>query len=168
MLKNASLIYRRIAVHLWRAIEIHIYKIVIIVIAIYCLHKVNFLNLLLFFAILSGLLMERIKSSEKRIRSVFSVIFQLWISILTLCSMIYNMTFIDLPLTFNCTFDNESLVDPYLLQPHNITDYIGIQKYDNMFEYLIVSFTKKNMINNIKNLKLSFITYSFTYLYFFC
>ena len=113
------------------------------------------MNLLLFLAILSGMLMERIKneSSEKNIRSVFSGIFQIWISLLTLCSMIYNMTFIDLPLTFNCTniiTINQSLpVDPYLTKPHNITDYIGIQKYDNMFEYLIVSIYNYIYIYNL-------------------
>lgn len=96
--------------------------------------KVNFLNMILFMVLLSSLLIERIKSSEKRVRSAYLGIFQVWTSILTICSMIYNMTFIKLPLTYNCTlFLNQSNtnVDPFLLQPHNITDYIGIQKYDS-------------------------------------
>lgn len=76
------------------------------------------------------------RCSIKKIQSIFCGMLQLYISFLTISSMIYNMPSIDLPITQNCTFKNQSNVDPYLLKPHNISDYIGIEKYDYNYSIL--------------------------------
>jgi hypothetical protein len=41
ILLKADKVYCRVAVYLWRAAEIHIYKCVIVIIGIYCLHEVK-------------------------------------------------------------------------------------------------------------------------------
>lgn len=65
--------------------------------------------------------------------------------------MAYNMSFINFPMTYNCTLANQTTVDPFLLQPHNITDYIGIEKYDE--SYSVVTNLKVNILF-LKKLKI--------------
>lgn len=54
-------------------------------------------------------------------------------------------------MTYNCTLANQTTVDPFLLQPHNITDYIGIEKYDE--SYSVVTNLKVNILF-LKKLKI--------------
>ena len=46
-------LYALVAVYVWRAAEIHVYKLIIVVIGIFCLHKVtNFAYNLFFFRLI--------------------------------------------------------------------------------------------------------------------
>ena len=61
------------------------------------------MNLVFFILVLFGLLMDRLNGSVKKVRSVFSGLFQLWVSLLTIVSMIYQLEIIESPFTTNCT-----------------------------------------------------------------
>ncbi len=128
------------------------------------------MNSALFFILLTSLLIERIKSSVKRVRSVYSGIFQVWISSLTICSMIYNMTFIKFPLTYNCSSlsNSSASIDPFLFQPHNITDYIGIQKYDDSKSILENLQANSILFFLVKRIFFYYFLDHFSFIYSFC
>ena len=126
-LKAFSLI---LTTYLWRIAEIHLYKLIILVIGIFCFNKVNLSNVMLFCSLLLSLMVDKTGNSEKRLHSMFSGFVQIWITFWMISTMIFQLQFIESPLVFNCngTFANQSTVDPYLLEDHDSFQYIGIEK----------------------------------------
>ncbi len=142
--KIASL-FNLIVSYQWRIAEIHIYKVIVILTCVYCIHKVTLLNLILFFLVLFGLLVERVACRiEKQVRLVFSCLILVWVCVMTISSMVYQLDFIKSPLEImvsNCTFDNSTItpnntVDPFLLRPEDNLKYIGIVKSPDVKENL--------------------------------
>jgi hypothetical protein len=88
--------------YLWRAAEIHIYHITLIMIAIFCFKRVNLLNVLLISSVIFSLLIDRSKT-KKKYHSIYSGFIQIWASIFTLSSMVFQLKFVNSPLVFNCT-----------------------------------------------------------------
>lgn len=103
MFENVSIIYSIVSVYLWRAAEIHIYKIIVLTIAIVTLHQISLINFLLFVATLLGLIADRFYAIEKRARSIFSGMVQVYVCLITIVSMIYQLNFIESPFISNCT-----------------------------------------------------------------
>ena len=122
------------AYYLWRVAEIHVYKIVIVTVGCYCLYRISLLNLILFIILLFNLLIDGLTDSPKRIRATFSGLFLVWVCLMTILTMVYQLQFIDNPLITNCTYLNNSHLDPFLEKNQDNLDYIGITKSDNIFE----------------------------------
>lgn len=117
--------------------EIHIYKLIICVIAFYSLKQVNLLNLILFTTTLLGLIIDGNSIGlENKSNSVFCGFVQIWVSLFTIVSMLFQLKFVQSPLVFNCTFVNTTNVDPYLLEPQDNLKYIGIIKSQDIQENL--------------------------------
>ncbi len=112
-------------------------------IACLCLSKVNLFNALIFLVLIIALLLDRIRSIEFRIQTLFSVIIQLLVCILTIISMVYQLTFVKNTFfitTCNGTTSNETIIDPYLQKPRDNLVYIGLEKDEKIGLYLKVNF----------------------------
>ena len=94
--------YSVVTIYLWRTAELHIYHLILIIIAVFCFKRVNLLNVLLISSVIFSLLIDRSKN-KKRYHSIYSGFIQIWTSIFTLCSMIFQLKFVSSPLVFNCT-----------------------------------------------------------------
>jgi hypothetical protein len=93
--------------------------------------------------------MDRIHSIEFRIQTLFSVIIQLLVCILTIISMVYQLTFVKNTFfitTSNGTTSNETIIDPYLQKPRDNLVYIGLVKDEKIGLYLKVNRTTKQKV----------------------
>lgn len=143
MIRKITHFYCLIVIYIWRIAEIHIYKCVILFVGIYCLYKVSLLNLILFILLLFSLFIERLidisPQSQKKVQSVFSGLFQAWVCVMTIFSMIYQLKFIHSPLMSNCTFGNNTQnIDPFLLKEQDNLVFIGIEKSKDIVQNLKV------------------------------
>lgn len=103
MLTKADSIYNLIAVYVWRFLEIHIYKTIIILVGIFCFNHVSLINLLLFSSTLLSLMLDKSNNNELRIHTMFSGFLQIWTCVFTVVTMIYQLEFISSPFVFNCS-----------------------------------------------------------------
>ena len=141
MIRKITHFYCLIVIYIWRIAEIHVYKCVVLFVGIYCLYKVSLLNLILFILLLFSLFIERLidisPQSQKKVHSVFSGLFQAWVCVMTIFSMIYQLKFIDSPLMSNCTFGNNTEnIDPFLLKEEDNLVFIGIEKSKDIVQNL--------------------------------
>lgn len=130
---------KRIIFYFWRLCEIHVYKFILITIACLCLTKINIFNALIFSILIFSLLLDRIHSIEHQTQAFFSHIIQLLVCFLTILSMIYQLSFINN--TFfvtTCNSSNNETIDPYLKEPRDNLEYIGLKKDSNIGSYLQV------------------------------
>lgn len=128
----------RINFYVWRLCEIHIYKIILIIVACLSLVKINLFNALIFSLLIFSLLLDRIHTIENRIQTLFSAIIQLLVCLLTILSMIYQLSFINNSFFYTIcnSTDNQTNIDPYLTKPRNNLEYIGLKKDNNIGLYL--------------------------------
>jgi hypothetical protein len=94
---------------------------------------------------MAGLLLDKVNfNTEKRVQTIFAGIIQVWVSLFTICSMVFQLKVIESPLVTNCTFPNSSLniTDQFLLKPQDNLQYIGIFKsadiQENLRYYIII------------------------------
>ena len=133
MIRKITDLYRLVVIYTWRLALIHIYKVVIAAIGCYCLMQVSLFNLVFFFLVLFGLLVD----GEGRVRSVFSGLFLVWVCMTTLASMVYQLKFIESPLVTNCS--NTSTIDPYLEKNNDNLMYVGLYKSSDIIKELQVN-----------------------------
>ncbi|CAF0784140.1 unnamed protein product [Brachionus calyciflorus] len=103
MLKNTNKLYSEVSVYVWRFAEIHVYKILVCLIGIYCLKKITLINLILFVSILLGIIADHRNAYDNKIRTIYSGVVQIWVSILAISSMLFQLKFVQSPLVTNCT-----------------------------------------------------------------
>ncbi len=133
-------LYLLLTEYAWRILRLHLYKLIILILGIFCFSKVNLMNLVLFCSVLLSLMLDKTGNNEKRIKTLFSGFVQIWIIICVIATMIFQLKFIESPFIFNCngTFYNQSTVDPFLLENHDSFEYIGIEKTPLILENLKV------------------------------
>ena len=102
-MKKVNYWYSIISVYLWRLAEIHIYKVLICLIGIYCIKNVTIINFFLFVILLLSILISHSNQYDKKINSIFSGIVQIWVSLLTISSMFFQLKFVQSPIVTNCT-----------------------------------------------------------------
>jgi hypothetical protein len=93
--------YSVLVIYLWRATELHIYHVILITIGLFCMSKINLLNMLLLSSLIFSFLIDRHKNFKKY-QIIYSGFVQIWVSILSLCSMVFQLEFIKSPLNFIC------------------------------------------------------------------
>jgi hypothetical protein len=102
MLNNINWFYSLCCPYLWRIAELHIYKVIVIVIALFCFHKVSVINLILLCSVLFSFVSTQSKRSD-RVHTLLSGFVQIWACVFTLASMLYQLKFVESPLVFNCS-----------------------------------------------------------------
>ncbi len=138
-------IYSLCTIYAWHFVELHIYKSIAVVVALYCITQVTFLNFVLLCTLLISLILDKINErTELRVQRFFSGFVQLWVSLLTIASMLFQLKFVQSPLVTNCTFTNPNIThDPFLLKPQDNLKYIGIYKSNDIqqnLKYYIIIF----------------------------
>ena len=104
MLHKFSEIFSQVSEYAWRFAEFHIYKLIVLSIALFCLARVNLLNLVLLVLLLISLFIDKIHSrTEKNTQLIFSAIAQIWVALFTICSMFFQLKVVTSPLVTNCT-----------------------------------------------------------------
>ncbi len=143
-LYNLNEIYVNTSVYVWKFIEIHVIKMVLLIIAFICINQINLINFLLFTSILINMFVSKTSHNENKTLSVFYGFVQIWTSLFTITTMIYQLKFIESPFVSNCTFSNNSQVDPYLLKNQDNLVYIGVLKSSDILvnlKYYIIIFS---------------------------
>jgi piezo-type mechanosensitive ion channel component 1/2 len=161
MFEKASLIYLNITIILWRLAELHTFKVIVATIGIVCLTEISLVNFVFFMSVLFSLAIDCFYTSNtNHVKRLFSGIFQIWISIMTISSMTYQLQVLKSPFVTNCSVDffNDSTVDPYLLKPQDNLKYIGFVKANDIQEnlkYYILLFVlltfQKIVVEKMKN-----------------
>lgn len=95
--------YTIISVYVWRLAEIHVYKILICILGFYCLKKITLLNFVLFVSVLFSIMINHHNGYDNKISSIYSGVVQIWVSLLTITSMFFQLKFVQSPLVTNCT-----------------------------------------------------------------
>ena len=164
MLSKLNSLYLFMTIFAWRILELHLYKITILILGIFCFNKVNLMNFVLICSTLLSLMLDKTGNNEKRIRTLFSGFVQIWIIVCVIATMIFQLKFIESPFIFNCngTFENQSSVDPYLLKNHDSFEYLGIEKTPLILDDLKVI---KKILFQIKGLQMV-LNFLFLVLYF--
>lgn len=137
MVIRLNSIFTIVTLYAWKFAELHIYKLIVIVIALFCLTKVNLVNFVLFCALLFSFMLDRINSkAEKRVQRGFTAIVQIWVSFFTLLNMFFQLEFVKSPFVTNCNESNHNVSDPFLLKDQDNLVYLGVEKTNDIQSYL--------------------------------
>ncbi|XP_071959086.1 piezo-type mechanosensitive ion channel component 1-like [Antedon mediterranea] len=138
LFKTGLAYYHKITSTLWRVIEIHMMKVVFFTIIMVACHEVTAVNcvflFLMFFAI-----------PVRSLQRLFCLIAIIWASIVLLCKMIYQLSFVEIDVepNENCTIQSKSTADWLGFE---ILDKESFPEYVQGYVFIIVALILNSIV----------------------